>query len=111
MGNIVDGIQRPLRVCSLLISQSVRDQDPVVYPRTFKVYLYSPGHQHGGLRPQRQVGFHTNGYQGMCFPPCFSHLLSTHSLATARGSCLWRRHIRQSLREFARRCAQDHAES
>ncbi len=64
MGNIVDGIQRPLRVCFLLIFQNIRDRNPTVDSRTFKVYLHSQRYQHRSFRPHHQMGLHTNKCQG-----------------------------------------------
>jgi len=46
MGNIVDGIQRPLRVCQLLATHLTFLIPGLGYPRTFQVNLYPSWHQH-----------------------------------------------------------------
>jgi hypothetical protein len=64
MGNIVDGIQRPLRVCLILISQNIWDRNPTVDSRTLKVYLHSQRYQHRSFRPHHQMGLYANECQG-----------------------------------------------
>jgi hypothetical protein len=69
MGNIVDGIQRPLRVCRGLLLRATYPQ--LIYhlgnPRTIQVDLYSQGNQHRGPRPFPQMGFHADQCQGRMF--------------------------------------------
>ena len=59
MGNIVDGIQRPLRVSHLMSSSHrlIRLHGHLVHPRTFKVHLYSTWYQYRSAGSLPQVGF------------------------------------------------------
>lgn len=60
MGNIVDGIQRPLRVRHLVIFvRHLYNLGYLVYPGDVEIYLYSTRHQHFGARPLTEVGFYT----------------------------------------------------
>ncbi len=93
MGNIVDGIQRPLRVrCLFMVSTSL---DALADdPGAFKVNLYSTRHQCRGSRPLSQMGLYSLRDQGepILFAPKLSSRptrLETTSLVEDIFGTVW----------------------
>lgn len=83
MGNIVDGIQRPLRV-SLHFScvnnlPILRD---TVHPRTFQIDLHSSRHQHRGAGSLDILGLHPCNIQGHSILINLGDILTRTRLAT-----------------------------
>lgn len=59
MGNIVDGIQRPLRVCLVIFVGAYYNLGHLVNSGDVKIHLYSTRHQYFGVRPLTKMEFYS----------------------------------------------------